>query len=107
MLELPDLAIYQRRLDERIVGARLRDIRLGSPFVLRSATPAIEAVRGRAALGARRLPKQLVIELEGDCFVVMHLMIAGRLHLARSRRSAAAAAWPSRFRLCRRHDRPR
>ena len=79
MPELPDLTVYIEHLDRRIVGERLLDIRLGSPFVLRSVTPPIEAVRGLRIKGLQRLAKQLVFELENDLFVVIHLMVAGRL----------------------------
>ena len=79
MPELPDLSVYIEHLDRRIVGERLLDIRLGSPFVLRSVSPGIAEVRDRRVAGVRRLAKQLVFELEQDLFVVIHLMIAGRL----------------------------
>ncbi len=79
MPELPDLAVYLEHLDRRIVGDRLLDIRLASPFVLRSVAPTVAEVRGCLVTGLQRLAKQLVIELERDCFVVVHLMIAGRL----------------------------
>lgn len=79
MPELPDLTVYLERLDGRIVGQRLDDIRLASPFLLRSVTPPVAEARGRVVQGVRRLAKQLVIELEGRLFIVIHLMIAGRL----------------------------
>ena len=79
MPELPDLTIYIEHLHRRVTGARLLDIRLRSPFVLRSVSPSPESVRGRVVRGVRRLAKQIVFDLEGDCFMVVHLMIAGRL----------------------------
>ena len=79
MPELPDLNVYLERLDRRIVGETLLDIRLASPFVLRSVSPTVDEVRNRAVTGSRRLAKQLVITLEPDLFVVVHLMISGRL----------------------------
>ena len=79
MPELPDLTIYIEHLHHRVTGRRLLDIRLRSPFVLRSVSPSPEAVRGRVIRGVRRLAKQIVFDLEGDCFMVIHLMIAGRL----------------------------
>ena len=79
MPELPDLTVYLERLDGRIVGQRLEDIRIASPFLLRSVTPTVAEARGRVVQGVRRLAKQLVIELEGRLFIVIHLMIAGRL----------------------------
>jgi formamidopyrimidine-DNA glycosylase len=77
--ELPDLTVYQEHLQRRIGGERLEGIRLASPFVLRSVTPGIDEVSGRTVSGVSRMAKQLVIELEGDCFLVIHLMISGRL----------------------------
>jgi formamidopyrimidine-DNA glycosylase len=79
MPELPDLTVYLEHLDLRIGGARLEGIRLVSPFVLRSVTPSVAEVSGRNVIGLGRLAKQLVIELEGDYFMVIHLMISGRL----------------------------
>ena len=79
MPELPDLTIYIEHLDRRVTGYRLNDIRLRSPFLLRSVSPAPDEVRDRLVLGVRRLAKQIVFDLEGDCFMVIHLMIAGRL----------------------------
>ena len=94
MPELPDLTVYLERLDSRVVGARLDDIRIASPFVLRSVTPTVAEARGRVVAGVRRLAKQLVIELEGRLFIVIHLMIAGRL-----RWRDAGAAVPKRVGL--------
>ena len=79
MPELPDLTVYIEHLDRRVTGETLHDIRLASPFVLRTVSPSVEDVRGRAVAGVRRLAKQIVLELDGGCFVVIHLMIAGRL----------------------------
>lgn len=79
MPELPDLTVYREQLDARIRGQRLADIRLGNPFVLRTVTPGIDTVLGRAVIGCSRLAKQLAVALEGEYFLVVHLMIAGRL----------------------------
>ena len=79
MPELPDLTVYIDHLDRRIVGEELLDIRLQSAFVLRTVSPSIEEVRGHRVTRVRRLAKQLVIELERDLFIVIHLMISGRL----------------------------
>ena len=84
MPELPDLTVYLEHLDRCIAGERLEDVRLTSPFVLRTVSPPIEAVRGRVVTGFRRIAKQIVFELEGDFFIVIHLMIAGRLRWYRS-----------------------
>lgn len=79
MPELPDLTVYREHLEQRLAGAELTNIRLASPFVLRTVEPAIDAVCGRAVQACNRIAKQLVIELEDEMFVVLHLMIAGRL----------------------------
>ena len=80
MPELPDVTVYVEALRERIVGARLERLRLATPFVLRSVDPPVNEVTGRRVEGVRRLGKRVVIELEDERFVVIHLMIAGRLH---------------------------
>lgn len=79
MPEIPDLTVYVERLDERLTGRRLGGIRIASPFLLRSVSPTVDDVTGSKVLGARRLAKQIVLELVDDLFVVLHLMIAGRL----------------------------
>jgi formamidopyrimidine-DNA glycosylase len=78
--ELPDVTVYVEALRERLDGARLERLRLATPFVLRSVDPPPGDVAGRAVVGVRRLGKRVVIALEGERFVVIHLMIAGRLH---------------------------
>ena len=80
MPELPDITVYLEALDARIRGATLERVRLASPFVLRSFDPPISEVNGRAVTGLRRVGKRIVLALEGDLFLVIHLMIAGRLH---------------------------
>jgi len=80
MPELPDVTVYIEALERRIRGAELLRIRLGSPFLLRSVEPPPAELEGRRVLGLRRLGKRIAIELEGECFLVLHLMIAGRLH---------------------------
>jgi formamidopyrimidine-DNA glycosylase len=80
MPELPDVTVYLEALDARIRGARLERIRLANPFVLRSVDPSPGEVAGRAVTGVRRLGKRIVIALDGGYFVLIHLMIAGRLH---------------------------
>ena len=80
MPELPDVEAYLAALRPRIVGAPLERIRLANPFILRSVDPPPAEVSGRAVTGLRRLGKRLVIALEDERFVVLHLMIAGRLH---------------------------
>ena len=80
MPELPDVTVYIEALEARILGERLERVRLASSFVLRSVDPPLAAVNGRRVVGLRRLGKRIVIALEGNLFVVIHLMIAGRLH---------------------------
>lgn len=79
MPELPDLTVYLEALYERLHGSLLLDIRPVSPFVLRSVSPAIEELKNQRVTGLHRLGKRLVLELEEDLFIVIHLMIAGRL----------------------------
>ena len=80
MPEIPDLTVYLDHLERRTRGAELTAIRLGSPFVLRSVAPRIDEVCPRGVIGWRRIAKQLVLELADDYYVVIHLMISGRLH---------------------------
>ena len=81
MPELPDLTVYLEGLDRHVVGHPLERVRLASPFLLRSVEPPLDAVHGRRVTGRRRLGKRLVLALDGDLFLVLHLMIAGRLRL--------------------------
>ena len=78
MPELPDILLYLRALAPRIVGHRVTAVRLASPFLLRSIDPPLPAIESRAIVGLRRLGKRVVMEAEGDLFLVFHLMIAGR-----------------------------
>lgn len=78
MPELPDVAVYIERIAERTVGQKLEKVRLASPFVLRTAVPPIKEAEGRAVTGLRRMGKRIVLELENDGFIVIHLMISGR-----------------------------
>ena len=80
MPELPDITIYLERLAPRILGQRLAGIRIASPFVLQSVVPPIASAVGLEVRELGRLGKRIVIGLEGDLFLVIHLMIAGRLH---------------------------
>jgi formamidopyrimidine-DNA glycosylase len=79
MPELPDILAYLEALHPRVVGQRLERVRIGNPFLVRTPDPPIAAVEGRAITGLRRLGKRIVFEFETDLFVVIHLMIAGRL----------------------------
>ena len=79
MPELPDLTVYLEHLNDRIQGEVLEGIRITSPFVLRTVSPTVEEVSGRKVVGCSRLAKQLVMELDGEHYLVIHLMISGRL----------------------------
>jgi formamidopyrimidine-DNA glycosylase len=79
MPELPDITVYVESLESRIAGATLKNIRLNNAFVLRTATPPIALAAGRHVTGVRRMGKRIVISLQGDCHLVIHLMVAGRL----------------------------
>ena len=79
MPELPDIQIYLDALAARIGGRALERVRLASPFVLRSVDPPVEVIEGRTVTGMRRLGKRIVLEFDQDLFLVLHLMIAGRL----------------------------
>jgi formamidopyrimidine-DNA glycosylase len=80
MPELPDVTVYIEALERRIAGEVLTGIRLGSPFLLRTVAPAPAAAAGRRVRALRRLGKRIAIGLDGDLWLVIHLMIAGRLH---------------------------
>lgn len=79
MPELPDIVVYLEALRPRIQGQRLERVRIASPFLLRTFEPPIASAAGQKVIGLRRLGKRLVIELDSDLFLVLHLMIAGRL----------------------------
>jgi len=98
--ELPDIAAYIIALEPRIVAQPIERVRLASPFLLRTAQPPITSAEGRAVRELRRIGKRIAIGVEGDLWLVLHLMIAGRLHwrlrgakLA-GRRSLAAFDFP-------------
>jgi formamidopyrimidine-DNA glycosylase len=80
MPELPDVEAYLEALRRMAVGHRIERIRIASPIILRSFDPPIHAAEGRRILGVRRIGKRIVIALEDDLFLVVHLMIAGRFH---------------------------
>ncbi len=80
MPELPDIVVYIEALKPRFAGLPLERVRLSSPFVLRTVDPPIEEAHGRKVLGLSRLGKRIVVALDGDLFLILHLMIAGRLH---------------------------
>ena len=79
MPELPDIVVYLKRFEPRVLGQPLLSITIKNPFVLRTADPPLSAVNGKRVTELRRMGKRIVFELEGEIFVVIHLMIAGRL----------------------------
>ena len=79
MPELPDITVYIEALEARIVGQPLERIRIAKPFLLRSVDPPISTANGKKVIGIRRIGKRIGMELEDDLFLVIHLMIAGRL----------------------------
>jgi formamidopyrimidine-DNA glycosylase len=80
MPELPDIVVYIEALEQRVLGQTLKRVQLGSPFLLRTAAPPLSSVEGRKVIELRRLGKRICIGLEDDLWLVLHLMIAGRLH---------------------------
>ncbi len=89
MPELPDIVNYVDALRDTIGGARLERIAVVHPFLLRTVTPTTEACEGRAVTGLHRVGKQIAVELEGELFIAIHLMIAGRLAWVPGRQSRA------------------
>ena len=80
MPELPDLTVYVEALEARLLGQPVGEVRLAGPFLLRTAEPPLASVRGRKVRSVRRAGKRIVLGLDGDLFLSLHLMIAGRLH---------------------------
>ncbi|HEY2646661.1 MAG TPA: DNA-formamidopyrimidine glycosylase family protein [Candidatus Acidoferrales bacterium] len=80
MPELPDISAYISALETRIVGQPIQHVRIASPFLLRTVHPAITDVDGRTVRELRRIGKRIAIGVDGDLWLVLHLMIAGRLH---------------------------
>ena len=101
MPELPDIVAYIDALESRIVGQPIQEIRLASPFLLRTAEPPITEVQGRTVRELRRIGKRIAIGVNGDLWLVLHLMIAGRLHWRQreaklaGRRNLAALDFPN------------
>jgi len=92
MPELPDIVVYIESLEQRILGRRLERVRIASPFLLRSVSPPIRSVEGQTVGSLRRVGKRIAIGFDNDCWLVLHLMIAGRLHW----REAGAKLGPGR-----------
>jgi formamidopyrimidine-DNA glycosylase len=80
MPELPDILAYMHALESRIVGQKIEHVRVASPFLVRTVEPPISDAEGRTVRELRRIGKRIAIGMEGDLWLVLHLMIAGRLH---------------------------
>ena len=80
MPELPDIVVYIEALEKRILGQHLEQVRIASPFLLRTANPPLSRVEGTTVRCLRRMGKRICVGLDGDLWLVLHLMIAGRLH---------------------------
>src|SRR3954470_12174587 len=79
MPELPDVTVYVEALEARVLGKRLERVKLMNPFILRTAVPPIGSAEGKRVTEMRRIGKRIVFVLEGPLYLVLHLMIAGRL----------------------------
>jgi formamidopyrimidine-DNA glycosylase len=101
MPELPDISAYMTALEPRVVRQRLEHVRIASPFLLRSTQPPVASVEGRVVRELRRIGKRIAFGVEGDFWLLLHLMIAGRLHWRPvgakldGRRTLAALDFPS------------
>jgi len=84
MPEIPDLTVYIDALEDHLTGSSISGIRIANPFILRSVEPPVDAFYGRRVVGIRRIGKRIVIKCEGEFFIVVHLMIAGRLRWYRT-----------------------
>jgi len=100
--ELPDIAVYLEALEARVLGQPLERVRLGSPFLLRTIAPPIRDLEGKQVIALRRVGKRIAIGVDGGLWLVLHLMIAGRLHwgkpgakLPGGRRGLAAFDFPN------------
>src|SRR6185503_17327462 len=99
MPELPDVVVYLESLAPRVLGQPLERVRLASPFLLRSVVPPLGEVDARRVTGLRRLGKRLVLALEDELFLVLHLMVAGRLRWKPRAAGAAPVAVPKKVGL--------
>ena len=105
MPELPDIVVYIEALEKRILGQTLERVRVASPFLLRTAEPPLAGVEGKRVVELRRMGKRICLGMETDLWLVLHLMIAGRLHwkdeaVARaSGKARASASKPSKIQL--------
>ena len=97
MPELPDIVVYLEALDQRVIGETLNRLILGSPFLLRTAEPPLASVHGHRVVALRRLGKRICFGFENDLWLVLHLMIAGRLHWKDGAKSAAKKGGAARL----------
>lgn len=97
MPELPDITVYLEALERRTRGHELKSVQIISPFLLRTATPPISSVEGRKVSDLRRLGKRICIGFEDELWLVIHLMIAGRLHWQAENRKSLSARSSSKF----------
>src|SRR5262245_3915029 len=97
MPELPDITVYIEALEAHIFGKAMTSVRVVNPFVLRSVDPPIQRLVGAPVTGFRRMGKRIVIMFEGDLFLVIHLMIAGRLRWRASGADVVRPAPLARF----------
>lgn len=97
MPELPDITIYIEALERRILEHKLESVQLNSPFLLRTATPPLSSVEGKKVVELRRLGKRICVGLENDLWIVVHLMIAGRLHWKTQARGSGRAGSSSKY----------
>ncbi len=87
MPELPDITVYIEALDQRIVGHVLERVQIAGPFLLRTASPPMDAVQGHKVISLRRIGKRIAIGFDNNIWLVFHLMIAGRLHWSEKRKT--------------------
>jgi formamidopyrimidine-DNA glycosylase len=97
MPELPDITVYLEALERRILGRKLEQVQLTSPFLLRTATPPVSSVEGQEVAELRRLGKRICLGFADETWLVMHLMIAGRLHWDAAVRRASSKRSSSKF----------
>jgi formamidopyrimidine-DNA glycosylase len=88
MPELPDIVVYMEALEQRVLGHVLEYAEVRGPSLLRTADPSIESIQGRTVTSLRRVGKRIAFGLDNDCWLVFHLMIAGRLHWSQKRKTA-------------------
>ena len=100
MPELPDVTVYVEALQKRILGQPLTALRLASPFVLRTVDPSPSDLLGKRVIEVTRMGKRIVIALEDDRFIVIHLMIAGRQKAPRCREKSASRRLTFRTERC-------